>query len=182
MITTADYHKLMSPKLTVLVTTVNEQGRPDVSPFSFVSPISFDPPILMISVGPGEHGKHSYNNITRVKEFVVNIPTEALLEKLWITGGKYDPKQSKIDKAKLKTEPASKVRPPLLSECAASIECYEENSRKAGDHVMVLGKVVAVHANEEYIDKDGNLKVDLVRPPLHVSSNLFAFPYVTKSV
>ena len=115
-------------------------------------------------------------------EFVINIPTEKILDKLWIAGGKWDPNESKIDKAKLKTEPADKVRPPRLSECVAHIECYEEFSKKAGDHIMVVGKVVAVSANEEYIDENNNLKVDDARPPLHIADNLFAFPYVTKSV
>ncbi|MCD6522776.1 MAG: flavin reductase family protein [Candidatus Diapherotrites archaeon] len=179
MVKIADFYRLMSPKLTVLVTTVDEKGRAEVSPFSFVCPVSFDPPLLVLAVGPN---KHSYWNITRVKEFVVNIPTEKILDKLWIAGGKWDPEESKIKKAGLKTEPSEKVKPPTLSECAASIECYEEGSRKVGDHVLVIGRVVAVRANDEYIDQKGNLRVDIVRPPLHVADNLFAFPYVTKTV
>jgi len=174
-----DFYRLMSPKLTVLVTTVDEKGRPEVAPFSFVAPVSFDPPMLMLAIGPN---KHSYWNITRIKEFVVNIPTEKMLDKLWIAGGKWDPEESKIKKAGLKTEPSDKVKPPILSECAASLECYEENSRKVGDHVIIIGRVVAVRVNDEYTDAKGNLRVDVARPPLHVSDNLFAFPYVTKSV
>lgn len=174
-----DFHKLMSPKLTVLVTTVDEKGRADVSPFSFVSPISFDPPLLMISVGPH---KHSYWAITIVKEFVVNIPTEKMVEKLYAAGGKWDPEESKIKKFGFKTEPSDKVKPPRLSECVANLECYVEFSKQAGDHVMVIGKVVAIHVNDEFLDSKRNLKVDVVRPPLHVSDNVFAFPYVTKSV
>ncbi|MCD6414612.1 MAG: flavin reductase family protein [Candidatus Diapherotrites archaeon] len=174
-----DFFKLMSPKLTVLVTTIDEKGRPEVSTFSFVSPVSFEPPLLMISVGPN---KHSYWNLTRVKEFVVNIPSEKMLEKVWEAGGKYDPGESKIEKFGFKTIPSDKVRPPRLADCPAQIECYEEFSKQAGDHIMLLGRVVAVHADDEFVDSKGNLKVDVVRPPLHVSDNLFAFPYVTKSV
>ena len=174
-----DYYRLMSPKLTVLVTTIDENGRADVSPFSFVAPVSFDPPLVMLSVGLN---KHSYWALTRVKEFVINIPTEKILDKLWIAGGKWDPNESKIQKAKLKTEPSEKVRPPRLSECVAHIECFEEFSKKAGDHVMVVGRVVAVSANEEFVDEHGNLKVEDARPPLHVADNIFAFPYVKKTV
>lgn len=179
MIKLADFHKLMSPKLTVLVTTVDEKGRADVSPFSFVTPVSFDPPLLAISCGIN---KHVYWNIQRVKEFVVNIPTEKILDKVWISGGKWSAAESKIQRAKLRTEPSDKVRPPRLSECCASLECYEEFSKQAGDHVMIIGRVVAVHAKDELVDDKGNLKVDEARPPLHVSDNLFAFPYVTKNV
>jgi len=175
----ASFYKLMAPRLTVLVTTMDEKGRADVATFSFVSPVSFEPPILAMSIGPN---KHSYWNITRVKEFVVNIPTEKMLDKVWAAGGKWEADESKLEKLKLKTIPSEKVKPPTLAECAASIECYEEDSRKVGDHVLILGRVVALHHNAKYVDDEDRLKVDVVRPPLHVASNLFAFPYVTKMV
>ncbi len=179
MIKLEDFHRLISPRPTVLVTTVDEKGREDVAAFSWVMPVSFDPPLVAIAIGPN---KHSYWNITRINEFVVNIPTEKMLEKVWIAGGPWDPKQSKIEKAKLKTKPSELVRPPRLADCPVNIECMVENARKAGDHVIVIGKVVKIHVKEDAIDERGNLKVDVVRPPLHVADNLFAFPYVTKSV
>ena len=173
------FWKIMAPRLTVLVTTVDSKGKPDVAPFSFTAPVSFDPPLLMISVGMN---KHSYWNIMQRKEFVVNIPTEKMLEKIWIAGEKWDAEASKIERAGLRTAKSEKVAPPRLTECAASLECYVEDARKCGDHVIVIGRVVAITVNEEFLDEEGRLKVDLVRPPLHVAENLFAFPYVTKKV
>jgi flavin reductase (DIM6/NTAB) family NADH-FMN oxidoreductase RutF len=173
------FWKLMAPRLTVLVTTVDAKGKPDVAPFSFVSPISFNPPLLMIAVGMN---KHSYWNIMRKKEFVVNVPTEKMLEKVWIAGEKWDAEISKIERAGLQTLKSEKVAPPRLSECVANLECLVEDAKKYGDHIIVVGKVVAIGINEDFLDNEGRLKVDLVRPPLHVSENLFAFPYVTKKV
>lgn len=174
-----NFHKLMAPRLTVLVTTMDEKGRPDVSPFSFVSPISFDPPLIMLAIGMN---KHSYWSISRKQEIVVNIPTEKILDKLWVAGQSWSPDVSKLERAGFATEKSEKVAPPRLSECVASIECYVENMKKWGDHVMVIARVVAIRVNEEFLDQDGRLRVDLVRPPLHVADNVFAFPYVTKTV
>ena len=179
MIDIRNFWKLMSPRLTVLITTVDAKGKPDVSPFSFVSPVSFDPPLLMVAIGIN---KHSYWNLMRKREFVVNIPTEKMLEKVWIAGEKWDEEVSKIERAGLQTEKSEKVGPPRLSECVAHIECYLDDAKKYGDHVIIIGRVVAVGVNEDFVDEDGRLKVDLVRPPLHVSENVFAFPYVTKKV
>ena len=174
-----DFWKLLVPRLTVLVTTMDAKGRADVSPFSWVAPVSFDPPLLMISVGPN---KHSYWNITQKKEFVVNIPTEKMLEKIWTAGEKWDPEISKIERAGLKTEKSEKVGPPRLTECVVNLECYLEEAKKIVDHILIVGRVVTANVNEDYLDDEGRLKVDLVRPPLHIADNLFAFPYVTKSV
>jgi flavin reductase (DIM6/NTAB) family NADH-FMN oxidoreductase RutF len=174
-----DFWKLMSPRLTVLVTTMDIRGKSDVSPFSFVTPVSFDPPLLMLAVGTNTH---SYKNLMAKKEFVVNIPTERLLEKIWTAGEGFDSEVSKIERAGLETAPSSIVGPPRLTECVVNIECYLEDAKKIGDHIMIVGKVIAVHANEEYVDSEGRLKVDLVRPPMHVADDLFAFHYVTKKV
>ena len=172
-----DFWKLMSPRLTALVTTMDSKGRADVSPFSWISPISFNPPLLMIAVGPN---KHSYWNLTQKKEFVVNIPTEKMLDKIWTAGEKWDAEISKIERAGLQTGKSEKVGPPRLTECAANIECYLEETKKAGDHIIIIGRIVSINVNEDYLDDEGRLKVDLIRNPLHVADNLFAFPYVTK--
>lgn len=173
-----EFHKLLVPRPALLVTTLSKRRRADVSPFSFNGPISFDPPLLMLSVGTK---KHSYWSITQKEEFVVNIPTEEMLEKLWITGGDWEEDRSKIDKADLDTEESDVVGPPILSECPVNMECILEEAKKVGDHVQVIGEVRKIHAEEDKLDEEGNLKVDLVRPPLHISGDKFAFPYVTKT-
>lgn len=174
-----NYYKVLAPRPTVLVTTMDSKGREDVSPFSFVSPVSFDPPLLMLSIGTN---KHSYWNIIQRKEFVINIPTEKMLDKIWVAGEKWDPEISKIERAGFKTKKSEKVGPPILADCVASMECYVEESKKVGDHVIIIGRVVKIHVNEEYIDEEERLKADIARNPLHISDNLFAFPYVMKNV
>ncbi len=172
-----NFHKLLAPRPVLLVTTMSKRGRADVSPFSFNGPISFEPPLLMISVGTK---KHSYWSIVQKEEFVVNIPTEEMLEEVWTAGGDWDEETSKIEKAGMKTEESDLVGPPLLSDCPVNIECIVKEAKKTGDHVQIIGEVRKIHVDEEKVDDDGNLKVDIVRPPLHISGDKFAFPYVTK--
>lgn len=172
-----EFHKLLVPRPVLLVTTMSKRGRADVSPFSFTGPISFEPPLLMLSVGTD---KHSYWSIVQKEEFVVNIPNEEMLEKVWIAGGDWEEEKSKIEKAELKTEESDLIGPPLLSECPVNMECIVKDAKKIGDHIQVIGEIKKIHVDEEVIDDDGNLKVDIVRPPLHISGAKFAFPYVTK--
>lgn len=174
-----EFHKLLVPRPTVLVTTMSKRGKADVAPFSFVGPISFDPPLLMISVGPK---KHSYWNITFKEEFVVNIPSEDMLDKIWTAGEPWDEETSKIERAGFETKESNLVGPPLLTECPVSMECIVKDAKKTGDHILIIGEVKKIHVDEDKIDDEGNLKVDIVRPPLHLSGKKFAFPYVTKEV
>ncbi|MBI4214689.1 flavin reductase family protein [archaeon] len=172
-----EFAKVLAPRLTVLVTTMDKNGRMDVSAFSFVSPLSFDPPLIGISSGVK---KHSYDDLLQKREFVVNLPTEKLVEKIVIAGQKWDSKVSKIERAGLKTRKAVHVGPPILSECPVSAECYLEDARKYGDHVLLIGRVIALHVRDDSIDEKGRLKAALVRPALHIADNLFAFPYVSR--
>ncbi|RLG21816.1 hypothetical protein DRN74_00095 [Candidatus Micrarchaeota archaeon] len=174
-----EFYKIMSPRLTVLVTTMDARGVADVAAFSFVTPISFDPPMLLLAVGPN---KHSYWSITTKKEFVVNVPSEELAEKIMIAGEPFDPKASKIERAGFETIPSKVVGPPSIKDCVANIECYVEDARKYGDHVIIVGKVVAVRVRDDAVDEEYRLRTDKIRPPLHISDNVFAFPYVEKKI
>jgi len=167
-----NFWKMLVPRLTVLVTTLDDNNKADVAPFSFISPISFDPPILMISIGIN---KHSYWNIVRRKEFVVNIPTKKLTEKILVAGEKYNPNVSKIERAGLKTKPAKKVGAPRLSECIGYLECYLEDAKKIGDHVAVYGKILVLDVDEKYLDDKMALNLKKVKVPLHIYENKFAF-------
>ncbi len=174
-----DYHKFLSPRVTVLMTVKDKHGKVDVAPMSFVMPISFNPPLLAISIGTK---KHSYEALMDKKEFVLNIPTEEILEKVWIAGGKHDPEISKIERAGLTIEPSEKVSPPRLKECPIAIECFLKDAKKYGDHVLVIGEVVGMRIRDEILDEEGFPRVDTYRNPLHIAENIFALPYLVKRV
>ena len=174
-----EFYKMMSPRLTTLVTTMDARGIADVATYSFVSPVSFDPPMLMLSVGIN---KHSYWNLMSKKEFVVNIPTEAMSPKLMVAGEPFDPHISKLERGGFETFSSRVVGPPSLAGSAACIECYLEDAKKYGDHVIIVGKVVAITADEGMVDEENRLRVDKARPPLHITENRFAFPYVEKKM
>jgi flavin reductase (DIM6/NTAB) family NADH-FMN oxidoreductase RutF len=66
--------RLISPRLTVLVNTVDEKGELNSSPYSWIFPLSFDPPF--IGVGIGGKKKYTYINSKRTGEFVVCVVSE----------------------------------------------------------------------------------------------------------
>ena len=110
----------------------------------------------------------TYSNglIRRTGEFVINLTTTGLLEKVDRCGGVsgrdgYD-KFSEIGLTPVK---ATFVRPPLIAECPVNIECRVASIQTVGDHDLFLGNVVAVHADEELLDAHGVLdfqKLDLL--------------------
>ena len=61
------WYKIMAPRTTVLVSTVDAQGRTNAAPFSFVMPVSGKPPILAVAMAPT---RHTLANIKETGDFV----------------------------------------------------------------------------------------------------------------
>ena len=79
-------YRLLAPRPTIIVTTKSNDGHVNAAPFSFTMPVSIKPPLIAFASVPTHH---TFKNIEETKEFVVNIPNEDILGKLWITGEKY---------------------------------------------------------------------------------------------
>lgn len=157
-------YRLLAPRPTIIVTTINSHGQVNAAPFSFTMPVSMKPPLIAFASVPTHH---TFQNLQESHEFVVNIPTEHILEKLWITGEKLPQGVNELEKADLTQLPSAHVRPPRISECVAHLECKVHWIKQTGDHHIVVGEVLAVHAHIAAL-KDGLLDVEAVKPILHL--------------
>ena len=73
--------------------------------------------------------------------------------------------EDKFAKADIKWEDATYVDAPILTDCPVSIECSVVDSTMPGTHELFIGKVEAIHVDEEYLDANGNIlwdKMDLM--------------------
>ncbi|MHA1708781.1 MAG: flavin reductase family protein [Candidatus Baldrarchaeia archaeon] len=163
-------YRLIAPRPVVIITTVDSNGRINAAPFSLVCPVSFDPPRVMFCTDP-EHD--TYLNVKETKEFVINVPPADILDKVWETARDYPRGVNELEKAGLKWEPSLKVKPPRVVECVAHLECVYAWEREVGDHVMIVGDVVAAFVNEDCIDRSNVLDVRTAKPLLHVGRNVF---------
>jgi flavin reductase (DIM6/NTAB) family NADH-FMN oxidoreductase RutF len=122
----------------VLVTTLNEDGGSNVAPKSWISMMAFDPPLLAL----GCTLKHwTARNILRSREFVVNIPGDDLAGTIWAANAHPHPRP--VESVGLTPIPAQRVKPPLIAECKAHLECEYVQHLAFGDEVVLLGSIVA---------------------------------------
>jgi flavin reductase (DIM6/NTAB) family NADH-FMN oxidoreductase RutF len=155
--------KIISPRLTVLVNTLDEKGELNSSPYSWIFPLSFNPPLIGIAIG-GKN-KLTYINSEKNGEFVVCVVSskfgqEAVNceekhqagDKLWKTQG-------------LKTERSKKVRVPRIKESRAILECKVSRVLEyGGSHIVLVGEVIFAEAEES---------LDQINPLLHDSGEKF---------
>jgi flavin reductase (DIM6/NTAB) family NADH-FMN oxidoreductase RutF len=166
----AIFYRILAPRPTVLVSTIDKKGRSNAAPFSFVMPVSVQPPYLAIASVPT---RHTLANIRETGEFVVNLPTEEILDAVWTCSKAFPKGVSEIEQSGLSARPSKKIKAPGITECYGWFECALVDEKEAGDHVVVIGEVVLAEVKDEYF-QDRKFKVAEARMPLHVGGTDFA--------
>lgn len=142
------------PRPIAWVTTCDVDGTLNAAPFSFFNAVSGDPPVVVIGIGGREPGdaKDTGGNIRRTGEFVVNLVSGALAEKMNVTAIDFPKAVNELSEAGLTTAPSAKVRPPRIAESPVSLECERLVIVDVGiDRSVVLGKVLAIHIQDDCV-------------------------------
>jgi len=150
----AECFYLLHPYNATLITTQGKQGQSNVMAVAWIIPVSTDPPLLALSI---RRERYSYALMQDSGEFVVNIPTFDLVKQVLLCGRRSGRQHDKFKEAAITPEKASKVHTPRIKECIAHIECKLERTVEAGDHDIVIGRIVAAYALQGYFDHTWNL-------------------------
>jgi flavin reductase (DIM6/NTAB) family NADH-FMN oxidoreductase RutF len=140
-----------------LITSCDAEGKPNIITLGEVFNLSIREPVwvgLAIRKATYSHGL-----ISEQKEFVVNLPTAALLDQALQCGSVSA--RDGVDKFKefrLTPVPAVHVKPPLVAECPVNIECRLVNVIEVGDHDLFIGDVLLEHVNDDLLDENGEWK------------------------
>jgi len=121
---------------------------------SWTGTICTDPAMCYISVRPE---RHSYNIIRKNGEYVINLTTKLLAFATDWCGIKSGEKYNKFSEMGLTPVHASKVNAPMIKESPVNIECIVKDVIELGSHHMFISEVVAVNADEKYIDEKTGL-------------------------
>ena len=164
------WYSVLSPRPTVLISTVNKDGISNAAPFSFVMPVSMDPPIIAFG---SVKKRHTYKNIKETGDFAVNIPSARLLKEVCACAELLPEGISEIEKSGLTEVKSKKIKSPKIKECFARFECRLISENAAGDHIIVLGEIVDTEVDDNVFEGEGfdPKKAD---PLMHVGSVDFA--------
>lgn len=146
---------LLAPVPPVLVTTGTIE-QPNVCTVGWCGMLSTKPPKTYVSLRPT---RYSYELLQQNREFVINLPTAALVRAIDYCGVRSGRNEDKLAACHLTPQPASTVAPPLLAESPVSIECRVEQVIPLGSHDMFLAEIVAVNVEEDLVDANGRLRL-----------------------
>jgi len=145
----AIYH-LLHLKMVFFLTSVSKKGIPNVMTCAWATPVSDEPPIVVVCVSKESH---TASLIKQGKEYVINIPTKRQLKALWICGKRSGKEADKFKKAGLEYRPGRKVKAPVIEGCIGYIECRLWKTVDAGECYAFFGEVVNASADPRYLKK-----------------------------
>ena len=147
---------MVYPLPAVMVSCGDREGRSNIITIAWTGTICTNPAMLYISVRPE---RYSYQMIKESGEFVINLTTERLVKQTDYCGVKSGRDVDKFATCKLTKEKALHVSAPLIAECPVNIECRVTEVKPLGSHDMFMAEVVAVHADEKYMDEKGKFSL-----------------------
>ncbi len=149
---------LVAPRPIGWISSLSAAGEVNLAPYSFFNLFNYRPPIIgFASIG----WKDSVANIAEQGEFVWNLATMPLIERVNATSAEVARDVDEFPLAGLTPLPSVRVRPPRVAEAPASLECVVTDVRQlrtaAGDPIetwLVLGEAVQVHIRREALRDD----------------------------
>lgn len=162
----------IGPRPIAFASTIDAEGRPNLSPFSFFNVFGSNPPTLIFS--PARRGrdntvKHTYNNVKSIDEVVINIVNYDIVQQMSLSSTEYAEGVNEFEKAGFSMLKSELVRPFRVAESPVQFECKVkqviETGQEGGAGNLVICEVLKMHINENILDEDGFIdqhKIDLV--------------------
>lgn len=162
----------VGPRPIAFASTLDQEGNPNLSPFSFFNVFSANPPILIFS--PARRGrdnttKHTYENVKEVAEVVINVVNHDMVEQMSLSSTEYPKGVNEFIKAGFTPLESETIKPFRVKESPVQFECkvneVVELGSGGGAGNLVICEVLMIHINDDVLDEDGKIdqrKIDLV--------------------
>jgi flavin reductase (DIM6/NTAB) family NADH-FMN oxidoreductase RutF len=146
-----DWRRVLYANPVVLISTRSPHGIDNVAPYGMCMPISIEPPLFVVGVKPN---RQTYSYIQQRQDFGVNFLTAELRDACRTAALTYPPDESEFDAARLTRQPAEEIDVALVKESPVNMECRLVWTKKAGDHDVVVGEIVATWIRQDLLNED----------------------------
>ena len=162
----------IGPRPIAFASTVDKNGKPNLSPFSFFNVFSANPPILVFSPARRVRDnsiKHTLVNCEATKQVVINVVNYDIVQQMSLSSTEYADGVNEFDKAGLTALPSDVVKPYRVAESPVQMECVVNQiialGKEGGAGNLIICEVVRIHIDEAVLDANGIIdpaKIDLV--------------------
>lgn len=171
----------VAPRPIALVSSVDQQGNVNLSPFSFFNLFSLNPPILVFSPSRRARNnttKHTLENVLEVPEVVINIVHYDMVQQVSLASCDFPKGVNEFIKAGLTEVPSIIVKPPRVGESHVSFECKVNQviplGTEGGAGNLVVCEVLLMHINDAVLDVEGRINPHLYNAVARMGNDYYS--------
>ena len=138
------------PEQVVIAIARDSAGKHNPITLGWTMIVSGDPPMMAVSIGKTRWSLEAFR---LAKEFVIAFPSEHQRDETMLFGTTSGRDTDKLAAGGAATQPASEIDSVLLADAVANFECRLAGEMEAGDHVVLVGEVVAAHLSEKGLNR-----------------------------
>ena len=131
----------VGPRPIALASTVDENGRPNLSPYSFFNVFSANPPIAIFSPARRVRNnttKHTLENVALTKEVVINVVSHSIVEQTSLSSSEFEAGINEFVKAGFTPIPSDIVKPFRVKESPVQMECVVKEIVSLGTELSLI--------------------------------------------
>ncbi len=162
----------VAPRPIAFASTMDVDGNPNLSPFSFFNVFGANPPTMIFSPARRVRNnttKHTLDNAVATKEVVINVVNYDIVHQMSLSSTEYPEGVNEFEKAGLTMLPSDTIKPFRVGESPVQFECKVTDVIYTGDEGgagnLIVCEVLKVHISEDVLDDNGSIdqhKIDLV--------------------
>jgi flavin reductase (DIM6/NTAB) family NADH-FMN oxidoreductase RutF len=187
----------IAPRPIAFVGSIDKDGKPNLSPFSFFNAFGVNPPVICFSPAfSGKTGKpkDTLLNILETKECTVSIITFDMVRQASLASAPFERGVDEFVKAGFTKLPSQKVKPFGVAESPFVMEAkllhHIDFGGKPGSANMLICEVLMIHVREDVLNEKGSIdprRIDQVARMggawyIRAAQGLFELPQPSKVI
>ncbi len=162
----------VAPRPIAFASTIDADGNPNLSPFSFFNVFGSNPPIMIFSPARRVRDnttKHTLENALATKEVVINVVNYDIVQQMSLSSTEYPEGVNEFEKAGFTMLKSDKIKPFRVAESPVQFECKVNDVIYTGDQGgagnLIVCEVVKIHISNAVLDENGKIdqhKIDLI--------------------
>jgi flavin reductase (DIM6/NTAB) family NADH-FMN oxidoreductase RutF len=159
----------IAPRPIAFASTVDKDGNPNLSPYSFFNAFGSNPPTLIFSPARRVRDntiKHTLENVYETMEVVINVVNYAMVQQMSVSSHEFPKGVNEFIKAGFTPVPSERIRPFRVKESPVQFECKVKQVIETGDSGgagnLIICEILLMHINEEVLDAEGKIDPNLI--------------------
>jgi flavin reductase (DIM6/NTAB) family NADH-FMN oxidoreductase RutF len=154
----------IAPRPICFASTIDREGKVNLSPFSFFNLFSTNPPVVVFSPSRRIRDnsiKHTLENVLQVPEVVINLVDFEMVHQTSLASCEFPREEDEFIKAGFTPEPATIVTPPMVKESKVKLECRVMEVKSLGESGgagnLVICEILRMHVDESILNEKGTM-------------------------